>query len=122
MINIGAFRSFGQRGGLSYLSDNCATSPYLLQGMISFDRGEPSNTIRNDSYLLPLLAGPASVPYIKGFKELAVCGLIVGLSSRSTNGEFMRLCDFDIVLTPFKTSKELIEFFCSLPDTVMGES
>jgi hypothetical protein len=88
-------------------------------GYVSYDQGVPSATFAEASYLLPLLKDGTDY---QRQEEMGVLGLIIAPSSKSAKGEFLRIGVFDIVLRPFESFRECMQFFSSQPNMVMEGS
>jgi hypothetical protein len=117
IVKYSAFRSLVQEKKTTTLVADAPMKEW--RGYITYDRGVPSATLIEASYLLLLLRDQRD-DCRQG--EMGILGLIITPNSNSVKGEFLRIGMFDILLGPFEGFQEYMQFFSSQPNTVMEES
>jgi hypothetical protein len=92
--------------------------PLGWRGMIKYDQDEPTEEQLDNIYLLPALEQ-------QGYRRpggISLCGLILAPEPFRGKGYFIRLGVFDIILFPFHTRREFMQYLSTQPNELLDDS
>ena len=92
--------------------------PPWWDGILKYDRDQPSEADLENAYLLPVLERQGT----RNPDKVSLCGLILAPESDRGEGYFRRLGVFDIDLLPFQTRDELMQHWSTQPNALLDES
>jgi hypothetical protein len=119
VVKIDFLRSFVDcRESYSPPREEGGSIPLGWRGMIKYDQDEPNEAELDNTYLLPVLDQKSD----RRPGEITLCGLILTPEPGRGKGYFIRVGVFDIILFPFHSWGEFMQYLSTQPNELLDES
>jgi hypothetical protein len=92
--------------------------PLAWRGMTKYDQDEPNEAEMDNTYLLPVLEQQSD----RRPGEISLCGLNLVPEPVRGKGYFIRVGVFDIVLFPFYSWGEFMQYLSTQPNELLDDS